>query len=139
MNQVKVIGVSGGSGAGKTYILDALKRRYLSVLVLPQDAYYHPTDGLTEKELLARNYDHPDAFDIELLASHLASLKTKQPIKMPQYCFEQHNRLKQTIDVIPNNNIFLEGMFAYHYPQLDQLFDAGFFINVPEDEWWSVM
>ncbi|MDF2176761.1 uridine kinase [Aliiglaciecola sp. CAU 1673] len=137
MPNTRIIAISGGSGSGKslftrtliTEILDA----GMDIRVLCEDHYYRDQTHLSMDERLLTNYDHPAAFEHELLLSHLEQLKTGQSIDYPEYCFKTHTRLPQTQKVEPASVIIVEGIMLLASPELLPLFDIKVFIDTPLD------
>ena len=134
MKKSSLIGITGGSGSGKTEIAQALKKQHPATIIIPQDNYYNANHGLSMEEKRAVNYDHPSAFDIELLVKQFKALKEGHPIEMPQYSYEISERLKGTTQVQPGNGIVLEGMFAYYYEELQKILNGKVFVDVPAEE-----
>ncbi|ADV66121.1 uridine kinase [Deinococcus maricopensis] len=111
-----VIGVAGGSGSGKTTVT----RRVIEtvgahgVAVLNQDNYYRDQSDIPFEARLGTNYDHPAAFDWDLLRDHLDALLAGVPIQMPTYDFTNHTRAHETQSVLPAPVVVLEGFFALY-------------------------
>ena len=134
MKSPVVIGIVGGSGSGKTTLargLQALTERYGNV-VISQDNYYRGLSAATNA--YNYNFDDPSALDLDLLAAHLALLKTGRSVRMPLYDFETHRRLAGTETVAPAPLMIVEGLFLYALPALRAVFDLRFFVDVPADE-----
>src|SRR5690606_28361150 len=100
-----VIGVAGGSGSGKTSVTKSIYDRFKghSILMLEQDYYYKDQSHLPFEERLKTNYDHPLAFDNDLLIEHIECLLRKEPIKKPVYDYSMHTRSAEVIDVEPKD------------------------------------
>src|SRR5690554_5200539 len=98
-NKPIVIGVTGGSGSGKTSVSQAIFNYFpgKSIMMLEQDSYYKNQDHLSFEERLKTNYDHPFAFDTELLISHLLDLLDYKPINKPVYDYTRHTRSDETV------------------------------------------
>ena len=113
-----VIGIAGGSGSGKTTLADTLVSYFgeNEVSILRHDNYYKRNDDLSYEERAKLNYDHPDAFDTELLCEHIRQLKAGRPIDMPVYDYSVHNRSEKTIRIQPNPVIILEGILILAEP-----------------------
>ena len=129
-----VIGIAGGSGSGKTTITRYLKEKFAPyIAVVNHDNYYKRQDGLTMAQRSKNNYDHPKAFDTELMVEHIKQLKEGKSIECPIYDFTLHNQsLKsQTIDSAPL--ILVEGILILHDPSLYQLFDLKVFVDTDAD------
>src|SRR3954464_6154323 len=94
-NRPLVIGVAGGSGSGKTTVMNAILERvgHERVAVLPHDAYYRDLAHLPREERAQVNFDHPDAFDNALYLAHLAAPTHGQPVAMPTYAYCNYVRL----------------------------------------------
>jgi uridine kinase len=136
---MKLIGIAGGSGSGKTTftrkIFDQLPNEIAeSVALIHQDSYYLPK--LPEHLVSASgetNYDHPDAFDWELLKSHLAALKAGRSAQIPIYDFRTSSRLAETQAVGPCKAIIVEGIYTLWEPDIRSLFDVKLFLHVEAD------
>src|SRR6476646_5935865 len=109
-----VVGVAGGSGSGKTTVvqrlLEALGRG--RVALLEQDAYYRDRSDLSPAERAALNYDHPDAIDEALMAEHVRALKAGQPVEAPRYDFVTHSRRADTLRIEPRACLVVEGILV---------------------------
>ncbi len=130
-----VIGVSGGSGSGKSTVtrevLAAVGTERVAVLM--QDDYYlHQTEPSYEVRCKV-NYDHPDAFDWPLLMQHVAQLRAGQPIDMPVYDFTIHNRSSKTVVIKPAPIIVIEGLFALFDPALRSMMSLKVFVDTAAD------
>ncbi len=130
-----LIGIAGGTGSGKTTVAQRIQEyfRHARVVVLPQDAYYKDQSHLPMEERIKVNYDHPDAFDTDLLIRHLLALKQGEAIEMPVYDFKTHTRSSKTIRVQPGDVIILEGILVLHDPRIRSLLDIKIFVDTPDD------
>ena len=130
-----LIGIGGGTGSGKTTIATRIKESFRDarVVVIPQDAYYKDRSHLSPEERARINYDHPEAFDTELLLKHLNELKLGNPIEMPIYDFKTHTRLPQTIHVEPGEVIILEGILVLYDQRVRELLDIKIYVDTPDD------
>lgn len=129
-----VIGVAGGTGSGKTTvsrkIIDHLKTD--EVVILGLDSYYKNFDlPFEEREKI--NYDHPDAFDIDLLFEHIQLLKQGQTIQQPVYNYAQHRRMEETVPVKPAKVIIIEGILVLCFEKLRELMDIRIYVDVDAD------
>ena len=131
-----VIGIAGGSGSGKTTLADTLVSYFgeNEVSILRHDNYYKRNDDLSYEERAKLNYDHPDAFDTDLLCEHIRQLKSGRPIDMPVYDYSVHNRSEKTIRIQPNPVIILEGILILAEPRLVELMDFKIFVDTDADE-----
>lgn len=134
MNTV-IIGIAGGTGSGKSTFTNKLKDFFQDdVAVLYHDNYYRAQDELAFEERKKMNYDHPDAFETELLLKQLKMLKEGQVIECPVYDYAQHNRSKDVTVVEPKNVILLEGILVLADPKLRDLLDIKIFVEADADE-----
>ena len=130
-----LIGIAGGSGSGKTTLADKLVECFGSdeVSIIRHDNYYKRHDQLTYEERSKLNYDHPDAFDTDLLCEQLKQLKEWQAIEMPVYDYSQHNRSDQVIVVHPAPVLILEGILIFAEEELCRLMDIKVFVDTDAD------
>lgn len=135
MNKPILIGIAGGSGSGKTtvanQIYDALPKE--SIIKIAQDSYYKEQSTLSHEERTKTNYDHPDAFDTELLISHLEDLINGKSIEKPIYDFTKHNRSSETIKVDSKDVIIVEGFMILVEPKLREMLDIKLFVDTDAD------
>lgn len=131
-----IIGIAGGTGSGKTTvarkIIESLPQK--AVALIPQDSYYNDTTNLTPAERQKINFDHPSAFDWELLAKQIKDLKEGKAIEQPTYSYLVSNRLPETIHVEPCEVIVIEGIMALWSPELRNLMDLKIFVDTDADE-----
>jgi len=130
-----VIGIAGGSCSGKTSVTNAIYDvfRDHSVVVIEQDFYYKDQSHLTFEERLGTNYDHPLAFDNDLLIKHIKTLLSRQSIEKPVYDYVQHTRAKEVIHVEPVDVIILEGILVLEDADLRDLMDIKLFVDTDSD------
>jgi len=133
MDQVKMIGITGGSGSGKSTIVRKISEVISDFVFIPQDNYYKSAEYINNTNITAYNFDHPDAFDTQLLHEQLISLKQFSPIQMPQYDFVHHKRKNETITVEPRKLIIVEGLMILSDPLIRELFDLKLFVDTPDD------
>ena len=126
-----IIGVSGGTGAGKTTLVNYLAKILgkNQTLTISQDRYYKHLPELSFEERCLINYDHPDALDLDLLASHLVKLKEGKSIKCPLYSFEKHLGLDKIEILHPKKYILVEGILVFTNAMLGELFDYKVYID----------
>jgi uridine kinase len=129
------IAIAGGSGSGKTTIarsvVDLVGRD--KVIYIQQDAYYRDQTHLTIKDRKKINYDHPDALELDLMAKHLNDLRNGQPIERPVYDFESHTRTTDTITLVPEPAVIVEGILVLSDPELREQFDLRVYIDTDAD------
>ena len=131
-----IIGIAGGSGSGKTTLALRLKERFgeNEVRLIPHDSYYKRHDDLPFEERCKLNYDHPDAFDNDLLIEHLKALRAGQAIDCPIYDYADHNRSDRTLHIEPAPVLIVEGILPFVEPALCALFDYKIFVDTDADE-----
>ena len=132
-NETEIIGICGGSASGKSTISQLLKNISKGrIEVISLDSYYKSYDELELPEKRKINYDHPDAFDIELLVEQLKTLKKGNKIDMPIYSFDTYSRSKDTVKIKPKRFIILEGMLILHFKEIRQILSKSFYIDADE-------
>lgn len=134
MNTI-LIGIAGGTGSGKTTLANKLVDSFGNdeVSILRHDNYYKSHDEMCYEERCKLNYDHPDAFDTELLCEHIRMLKDGRAIDMPVYDYSVHNRSDKTIRVNPAPVIVLEGILIFAEQSLCELMDIRVFVDTDAD------
>jgi uridine kinase len=133
MNTI-VIGVAGGSGSGKTTLVKALVERFGDdITVLSHDNYYKRHDELPLEERRLLNYDHPDAFDTDMMIGHLRELKQGRPIECPTYDYTVHNRADAVLRIEPRKVIVVEGILIFQNPELCAEMDIKIFVDADAD------
>jgi uridine kinase len=130
---VKIIGITGGSGSGKSTIVRKISEVISDFVFIPQDNYYHSAEYISNENITAYNFDHPDAFDTPLLYEHLSMLKRAEPIEMPQYDFVHHRRKRESIHVDPRPLVIIEGLMVLYDPQIRNLLDLKLYVDTPDD------
>ncbi len=130
-----VIGVTGGSGSGKTSVTKAIYESLKdhSILVLEQDYYYKDQRDLPFEERLQTNYDHPLAFDNDLLIEHIEKLLRYEAIEKPVYDYSIHTRSENVIPVEPQDVIILEGILVLEDERLRELMDIKLYVDTDAD------
>jgi uridine kinase len=135
MRKPVVIGVAGGSGSGKTSVTKAIYESFKghSITMLQQDYYYKDQSDLPFEERLKTNYDHPLAFDNDLLIEHIEKLLRYEHIDKPVYDYSLHTRSKEIIEVEPKDVIILEGILVLEDERLRNLMDIKLFVDTDAD------
>ena len=134
MGDYLVIGIAGGSGSGKTTLTNQIAAQFLEqVTVIKHDNYYKAHDDMDYDERSRLNYDHPNAFDTELMIEHLKALKKGESIECPIYDYTIHNRSKDTITIVPNKVIIVEGILIFENRDLCDLMDIRIFVDTDAD------
>ena len=133
-NNILVIGIAGGTGSGKTTLMNNLINRFGDVVtVLSHDNYYKRRDDLTYEQRTLINYDEPDALETDLMARHLDQLRHGQAIDCPVYDFTQHNRSQDTLRIVPKKVIIVEGILIFENRELRELMDIRIFVDTDAD------
>ncbi|WP_411953513.1 uridine kinase [Alkalibacillus sp. S2W] len=130
-----IIGVAGGTGSGKTTVTRSICDQFenTSILMLEQDSYYKDQSHIPFEERLNTNYDHPLAFDNDLLIDHLDRLSRRETVQKPVYNYELHTRSDETITVEPQEVIILEGILILEDEQLRNMMDIKVFVDTDAD------
>ncbi|WP_096153262.1 MULTISPECIES: uridine kinase [Bacillus] len=130
-----VIGVTGGSGSGKTSVTKSIYEHFQnqSILMIEQDYYYKDQSALPFEERLKTNYDHPLAFDNDLLIQHIEKLLQYQSINKPVYDYTQHTRSDEVIEVEPKDVIIVEGILVLEDERLRNLMDIKLYVDTDAD------
>lgn len=135
MRKPVVIGVTGGSGSGKTSVTKAIYDSFKghSILMIEQDYYYKDQSDLPFEERLKTNYDHPLAFDNDLLIEHIEKLLRFESIAKPVYDYSLHTRSEKIIPVEPKDVIILEGILVLEDERLRNLMDIKLYVDTDAD------
>ncbi|MDA3931889.1 MAG: uridine kinase [Tenericutes bacterium] len=136
MVSMKIIGIAGGTASGKTTIankLGDLSKKYGKVNIIRLDDYYSDLPELELEERKKINYDHPNAFDIELLTKHIEDLKNNKTIDVPEYDFVTHARKKTVTKVMPSKVLIIEGILVLAIEDICNFLDIKIFVDTPDD------
>lgn len=135
MNSPIIIGIAGGTGAGKTTIARRLSEPLPpgSVAVIEHDAYYRDRPDLSYEDRGMLNFDHPDSLDNELLLAHLEQLKAGQGIDKPQFNFRTHRRKSETVRIESHPVVIIEGILIFVEKSLRRLMDIKIFVDTDPD------
>jgi len=130
-----IIGIAGGTGSGKSTVARKVAEALpdASVAFLEMDAYYRDFRHLTLEQLHQVNWDHPDAFDVELLTYHLAQLSTGHRVEMPVYEFASHTRSARTRPIEPSDVVVIDGILLLSDPAIRELCDVKVFVDADAD------
>lgn len=131
-----VIGIAGGSGSGKTTVVNEIKNRISQkVVVIPQDSYYRDSSNLTDEQKRVHNFDHPDSIEWELLCKQLKELKSGKAVDQPVYSFITCTRSKtETRRIEPADVIIIEGILIFTCPELREQMDIKIFVDADDDD-----
>ena len=133
--KVTVIGVAGGTGSGKSTLVKRLQEAFKDddVATLCHDYYYKAHPELSYDERTKLNYDHPAAFDTDMLVEHIRALKSNVPIEHPVYSFVEHNRTDERVLVKPSKVIIVDGILIFEHKELRDLMDIKVFVDTDAD------
>ncbi|MBE5993032.1 uridine kinase [Lacrimispora sp.] len=130
-----IIGIAGGTGSGKSTFTNRLKDAFCdNIAVLYHDNYYKRQDGVPFEERKKMNYDHPEAFETELLLNQLAALRNGESVECPIYDYSKHNRSDKFVKVEPKKVILVEGILVFADERLRDMFDIKIFVEADADE-----
>lgn len=137
MKNPTIIAISGASGSGKSLFTQnlalKLQQNGQQVLVLQEDHYYKAQDHIALEQRAETNYDHPDAFEHDLLSQHLLALRAGEVIDYPTYCYKTHTRLQHSEKIAPAPVIIIEGIMLLTQIQLFDHFDVKVFVDTALD------
>ena len=135
-NRMLIIGIAGGTGSGKTTVVRQIIESLPAgeVVLLPQDSYYKDSSHVPAEQRQSINFDHPDAFDWELLSSHIALLRQGKSIEQPIYEYITSTRQKETIHIEPRKVVIIEGILALYDQKLRDMMDLKIFVDTDPDD-----
>lgn len=136
MKETIFIGIAGGSASGKTSIAQNMYEYFKgshTIKIIKHDDYYKDQSHMTMEERVKTNYDHPLAFDTDLLVQHLQALKKGVVIEKPTYDFVQHNRSNKIEEIAPRDVFILEGLFILTEPQIREMCDILVYVDTDAD------
>ena len=134
MKDILVVGIAGGTGSGKTTLMNNIIHHFEGdVTVLSHDNYYKRHDELTYEQRCGLNYDEPAALETDLMARHLDRLRQGEAIDCPVYDFSRHNRSDETVRIVPRKVIIVEGILIFENKQLRDLMDIRIFVDTDAD------
>ena len=129
-----IIGIAGGTGSGKSTLAKNIEKEFKhNITMLSHDYYYKSNSDLPFEERQKLNYDHPDAFETNLLIEHLTKLKNGETIKRPSYSFVEHLRENKTYEVVPKKVIIVEGILLFENILLRDMMDIKIFVDADAD------
>jgi uridine kinase len=133
--RTKLVAITGGSGAGKTWLADRLQRLFgAHAGRIMQDSFYRDRSHLPAEERSRINFDHPDALDWACFRETLEALAADRAAQVPAYDFSTHCRAAAGESFAPRPIVIVEGLWVLHRPEIRRLFSLGIFLHCPEDE-----
>lgn len=133
-NKPIIIGIAGGSGSGKSTLAKNIKNEFTDeITIISYDDYYKSNSELAFEERKKLNYDHPNAFDTDLLITHLNLLKSGKPIEKPSYSFVNHCRENFTTNIAPQKVIIVDGILLFENKSLRDILDIKIFVDTDSD------
>lgn len=133
-DNVIVIGIAGGTGCGKSTMINKIKEEFSEkITIISHDFYYKQHNDISFEERKLLNYDHPNAFDTDLMIEHIKKLAQGECVERPVYDFTIHNRIDETVTVKPAKVIIVEGILIFEAKELRDLFDIKVFIDTDAD------
>lgn len=133
-DEVIIIGIAGGTGSGKSTLIHRIKDEFHDdITIISHDYYYKEHNDIPFEERKKLNYDHPNAFDTDVLIEHIKDLKQGKAIRRPVYDFTIHNRVDETVEVKPAKVIIVEGILIFENKELLDLFDIKVFVDTDAD------
>lgn len=131
-----IIGITGGSGSGKTTVVNKIKRSFSSeqVTIVSQDSYYKDNTNIPLEERQNINFDHPDSIEFDLLVEHMKLLRQGLPIDEPVYDYITSTRQPETIRVVPNPVVIVEGILLFTDKRVRELCDIKVFVDAEPDD-----
>ena len=134
-NKPLIIGVAGGSGSGKTTVVEYICEHFSkeNILRLEHDSYYRDLKHMPLEERVKQNFDHPASLETELLIRHIEALSEGYPVEVPVYDFAEHTRKEETITATPTQVILIDGILIFSEPQLINLMDIKIFVDTDDD------
>lgn len=131
---MRVVGITGGTGSGKTTLCSSLARMIgPQARILTQDRYYHDLDWQHEEQVLQHNFDHPNAVDFDLLLEHVERLVDGTPAEVPVYDLTTHRRTQKTETIEPADVLLVEGLLVGTPEPLRRLFNPLIYVHTPDD------
>ncbi len=132
--EVIVIGIAGGTGSGKSTLINKIKDQFNeNITVISHDFYYKEHSHMDFEERTKLNYDHPNAFDTDLMIEHIKQLKLGQEALCPVYDFTIHNRVEETLKLKPSKVVVVEGILIFENKELMNLLDIKVFVDTDAD------
>lgn len=130
---VKLIGITGGSGSGKSTVVKRIEQASPECLLIAQDNYCKSAPEVTNETITSVNFDQPGAFDMDLMLDNLDDLKNGRPTMMPQYDFKTHSRKAEFVRLEPKKLIIVDGLMVLYDERIRNLLDLKIYVETPPD------
>ncbi len=130
---VKIIGITGGSGSGKSTVVRKIEEVCHNFICISQDSYYKSAAYVNNQNITAFNFDNPSAFDSDLLYEHLVTLKSGRAIDIPDYDFVNHRRTERTLHAEPAPIVIIDGLMILYEKRIRELMDLKIYVDTPAD------
>ncbi len=130
-----ILGVAGGSGSGKTTVVENIVAGIgrEKILLIEHDSYYRDLSHLPLEDRKKQNFDHPSSLETELMIRHLVALRSGYKVDIPVYDFVAHTRTDETIPASPKSIILIDGILIFSEPKLRNLMDIKLFVDTDDD------
>lgn len=135
MRKPILVGITGGSGSGKSYLAQKIVSHFGSKIatLVQQDWYYRDLSAIPHEIAAKTDFDDPASLELDLLFTHLQTLANGSPIDAPQYAFSRFSRQAETLAVAPRPLVVIEGLFVLQHPDISKLLDISVFVDTPAD------
>jgi uridine kinase len=128
------IGITGGSGSGKTFFIKSLSNRFTEneICLISQDHYYHPRETQQADERGIKNFDLPESIDYKQFHQDIQVLKRGEILRKKEYTFNNPNVTPKTLEFKPSPVIIIEGLFVQYFPEIEKELDLKIFIEAKD-------
>lgn len=131
--KVSLIGITGGSGSGKSTVVRKITEAYSDSICIAQDNYYKSATFVNNDNITSYNFDRPEALDLDLMYENLVDLKNGKSVDIPQYDFVHHARKKETMHIEPKSVIIVDGLMVLYDERIRNLLDLKLYVDTPAD------
>ncbi|MBR1938978.1 MAG: uridine kinase [Spirochaetales bacterium] len=131
--KVSLIGITGGSGSGKSTVVRKITEAYSDSICIAQDNYYKSATFVNNDNITSYNFDRPEALDLDLMYENLVDLKNGKSVDIPQYDFVHHARKKETMHIEPKRVIIVDGLMVLYDERIRNLLDLKLYVDTPAD------
>lgn len=131
--KVSLIGITGGSGSGKSTVVRKITEAYRDSICIAQDNYYKSATFVNNDNITSYNFDRPEALDLDLMYENLVDLKNGKSVDIPQYDFVHHARKKETMHIEPKRVIIVDGLMVLYDERIRNLLDLKLYVDTPAD------